>query len=737
MILFRKLITFVICFMLVNINLTFDREQIKANISYSQAYAQTDTTNSEDAPRGETGKIDLEEEKGNFLTGGVGSIVILLAAAFFVSKLYISYDSEKGAKPKDVTAAAIAGGIFIAAELYSAFTTNEELKKKTIEYKTRTEDGSIDEGQIAALVKEKEVMESIASAAESKAQFQKAVAAGFGIAAGIGTYLLMQQLSKLAKCTASLASTVTAGSTMVASLNAYYMSAATTKTPITVKAEENLVVCSSLSAKLTKKETLDTIPEVSISSYAKVVTLLQGMTDDLVTCTMAYELVELDFKTIDPICATHVSNPATSSSLGAACTKAMKPAKTSHASYSAAATKTAALCKEYVAFHTLTHGKVDIIEGTSTKKSNDILNNIFPILGLFISNAIAGNSMTKGIAGLVGVIGAHYLDIKTVIDTFMTSPGKRTIVWTGLAAYALAVSKQTEKEAETARENAAKLQKLINRMENSKVNPSIAKAQAKKVNVSRVTLGGFSPLELGEPLTCTTGTPVKGADGNSTCPPLPSKVTTTKNSALSNLPGVLSDGFSNLANIGNNMQGSGVISPRTQQGIVNLGGKQAAISKTNKRLRNNLEKLKKLAGVKTKSDQARVKGLMDSLVASVSKGKKGSQGFGGVALFPNSLPDSATKSDEEKVKAGEGTKVSKTMKGSSAVVSKGKKGTFDFEFVDDKRKEEFAQNAEAVNKLNEEEEAKDDIVMDKGVSIFKVISNRYLRSGYKRLLDEL
>ena len=70
-----------------------------------------------------------------------------------------------------------------------------------------------------------------------------------------------------------------------------------------------------------------------------------------------------------------------------------------------------------------------------------------------------------------------------------------------------------------------------------------------------------------------------------------------------------------------------------------------------------------------------------------------------------------------------------------------KKNDFKFDFnVDDEvamKEAEFAKNEKAAAEAGDENEDKGDIIEDKSVSIFKVISIRYMKSGFNRLLDEL
>lgn len=646
----NRFIVGLICFMMVNVNLTVDNQIIEMNMS-SMAYA-SDSSGSDSSDsnvqQGQTGSVKIEEEDGGglgFLTGGTTSFIVFMAAAIVIGKMLASC----APKSWDLISAAAGAVIFVAGELMTMFGSKAEIDGKKKEYSTHGDDGKIDDSQYQALVKEKEILQEVEKAASTKAKIQMAASAAFGVAAGIAAYNATQEVVWAASCKTAAGASVFCAP----------------------------IVVTTIGKETTKKvTTLPSTPKFTESKALDAIIVGEGK-----TCVAA-------------------ASAATFSTAGIA------------AAALAAATKANVTCDGYVAMHA---------------------NSEMACVGYAVPAEEATGFMIPFAAIAKG--------ISLATDFFAESAETRAWLWGSLSVYGLAVSNATKKQAEKAEDNIKEIDKLLAKMDMSRKESVMAQSDISKVNLSGALSQNLArPTELSEAVPCATGNgTLNQKTGQYECPPVikPKSNSQSKKS-------LTASGYEGAVNLASELvagiQGNKEISPSVQANIDKLGGLNSAIQK---KMRNNYKKLNlanKQAGFKEVDPNKKMQSVFNTLGKAVKKSLLEN------GMTPNSLLAKARlglppieDGKKEETKKPEEKSIATT--GGKGITAGKKKNDYKFDFnVDDavaKKNTEFAKNEEAAAEAGDENENKGDIIEDKSVSIFKVISIRYMKSGFNRLLDEL
>lgn len=208
-------------------------------------------------------------------------------------------------------------------------------------------------------------------------------------------------------------------------------------------------------------------------------------------------------------------------------------------------------------------------------------------------------------------------------------------------------------------------------------------------------------------------------------------------------------------------QGKTSLSPRTGAKINSLLNHQKAAGRFLKRSGKKLDELRKKAGMKPANIESSSKKMAADMVKGTSKhyknkginpnSKLASFGSRGGSLFNsgaagnrgNEMSDAQKAAGllDEDLNGGKGFNDSLGGKGLGETGAGGN-GEFNFEFDQEAIDAEvaaknaaFADMAAQAAKIEGSEESS--IIEDPTVSIWKVLSTRYLKSGYKKLLEEV
>lgn len=641
----NKLIVGFICFMMVNVNITIDNQIIKVNMTTTTYAADADTDAGDSDPgveQGESGTVNVEDDDGfGFVSDPTLNFIIFLSGAIVISRImYICTN-----KTADMYLALAGALIYVAGELMTMFGAKAEISEKSVEFKSRADNGEIDDTQYQAIEKEKQVLEEVADAADKKATFQKASSVAFLAASGTSLGMLAAEAMALASCQSTTAAAAAA-----------------------------VPICNMSLVPVTKIELIKPVPQMSLTKSASIFSLLTSSTGSQAICQEAAAAQD-------------------ASVLG-----------TSGGSFSLLAASSTTACSAYVTLH-----------GWSTSACTVNPDNIaFSFGALFTSPVIM-------------------LDL--LINNFLTSSVTRGIVWGLFGIQAGIVAKATSDMAKQARENIKALDRILNKMDNSRMKSEMANSNIQKINLSGALSNNLSnPTELNEAMPCATGNGTVNQDtGQVTCPPVPPLKTSGSDGKKMTATGF--EGMSNLANeLIAGIQGNKEIAPSTN---IQVGQLSAMDNAVKKKLRNNISKLNKInkaLGKPAYNPKKEYKKMYGQMAKAVKK-----------SLLDNGLTASGFMAKAGlSAPAKESKKVAPKSKTTTAMTKPAfkakKKSGFKFDFnVDEevaKRNAEFAKNEKAANAV-EGEETKDGIIEDKEVNIFQAISIRYMKSGFKRLLDEL
>lgn len=346
----------------------------------------------------------------------------------------------------------------------------------------------------------------------------------------------------------------------------------------------------------------------------------------------------------------------------------------------------------------------------------------------FIPSANA-NSVATMLGSILGIVLALFATTSKFLDSFMATPGYRAIAWTlgtTLAGYAASKTKEIQ---ETAEENSAKIQKIIDNLNNINKLSTDTYSGTNHIIPTKIPYPsvGNDEIPLGpEPTPC----PQHNASTN--CDSL---VTGIQNShGFSGMGGTVGSFATDAAAAADGFSGTKTVPTIAVDKTFNLAKDNEAIQKKLRLMQRKLNDQYKKDG----KQPIDFDNLNKNMLAKMRKKTRNHLSKSG--MTPNQILSSLGSGSKEKKKEEVAIKgPSKAKETTSGVAAKAKKApVFSLDLGDSEDSglslDDIDANQNAVNALNEE--STDDIVTNKGVSIFKVISVRYLKSGFSRLLEE-
>jgi hypothetical protein len=302
-----------------------------------------------------------------------------------------------------------------------------------------------------------------------------------------------------------------------------------------------------------------------------------------------------------------------------------------------------------------------------------------------------------------------------------------------MGAAASGASIATNNEIHNAKENIRKIDKIISDLETLKAGVKIQEKEEQYILLNNFPVGFDQDIKLNPDPSVTTDCLTGG--GSSTCPPLPDNFKGMP--GFSDLPDSFKSVVSQTVKFGNGLGGKNSFSAETLSNASALGGKLGAITKLKKSIQTKINNDLKKRGKPTIDFDKNGKNLwanLKSKTADILKSKNMSPGtfLAGTGLSPISDAGAAVaKMPTENKKA--------MPSGATALPSSAgaKEKGLDFDF-----KETPAAQAAAVASGDSVHNEKfdigtNDISTNSSESIFQLISNRYLKSGYPKLLDEI
>ncbi|MEE3078233.1 MAG: hypothetical protein VX341_02765, partial [Bdellovibrionota bacterium] len=371
-------------------------------------------------------------------------------------------------------------------------------------------------------------------------------------------------------------------------------------------------------------------------------------------------------------------------------------------------------------------------------------------------NAKAGGGM-KMLGAIAGALGGYLLVESKKIDFLIATPSKRAILWGGLAVFGKMVAGKTGETISKVDRNIAMIDQILDKM-NATMEKGIdvsVGSVASNVTGTGSNVTTFPSGPVGAVTDCLNGSSGSG------CNSLPNpKVIPDLESKFPSIPQGLKSSFNDMLGFANGVQGRSSISPKAASKIDSLNGRQNAINKSLLRGQKRLDKVRKKLGkdnfklgdkaksnfldrVKKASDYFKKKGMNPNSMLSKIGGS--ASGFASSGAGRDSGLSDAQKAAGllgEDLEGGKGLGDTLGGKGLDGANAGTGNGEFNFEFDEDALEAEvaaknaaFADMAAEASKIEGSEE--DSIIEDPTVSIWKVLSTRYLKSGYKKLLEEV
>jgi len=362
-------------------------------------------------------------------------------------------------------------------------------------------------------------------------------------------------------------------------------------------------------------------------------------------------------------------------------------------------------------------------------------------MDLLVPKANAAGVLTSlGLTAAVAAIVWGFITKEiVVIDLWVSTPKTRFAGFSAMALLSIQARKATEEIKEAADDNAKKIGNILAKMkklENLEVTSLAANYQQmaipSPININNDGAGGTTISD--KPTPCI----VPGSKSG-TCGSLQKAV--EKDVAFSSLPSTLSQVSSLAGGLGDGLVGTTSLSGATLGKASELGSKLGAIQDLNKNIKKKINKLRKDNGKKPVDFDKQEKRFMAMVKKAMRPNRNSSSTKDLLAAFGGGQIQDKKTSDE-KVKDDKSTGPGSSSKSTASRSRRSKKSGLNFSFGDDLKNEGAAfeealdENAAKAAAMGLDEESEDDIHLNKQVSIFKIISVRYLKSGYSRLLEE-
>lgn len=626
--------------------------------------------------------------------------ITMLATGFIASRLLVKYKPVSN----DMMVAGAAGAAFIAGEVMSNMKFKGTMEEKTAELVLK-KGSTPNQEQIEYLQKLKESYEEAKKATQTKKMLQMAAAAAFAVAGATAAYMAYTEYAAFAACKAE----ITAATGVL--------------TPLTGTGG-----CSVAAACITALQTFDKEMDVLNTLRQKPAPTKEKLPEVKTPMAAAEKSTKV---TMPGACGTGCGAPG------------LKPLTT---------------CSGALANQTLNQAvNYTPDKPFFTHDSNQLLNKILypqgmPVfsyeqmqskefdssifeksLNFLFPKAQASWLPMLGLTGgaALGYFGGAYAGLGIETDMFMFVPFNRVIAWGTLGALSLLAAKSSDNTLKKLDENIAKIDKILNEMNN--LQKAIATQNVKGMGIQVQAVDPMSQNLPSYSVDNKTKSPCMTSNATSNCSSLEEQ--------MKNMPGYsqLPPSFQTLATqstkMADGLSGSTGISGAGMSAANSLAGKQNAINgllKKTQNAYNDLLKKNKKNPVNFEKEQEK---LYNRMAASVRKGlqQKGTTAAGFMASYGGAPLDSSKIG--KPVDLGMDKKTdAPAMAAVGGAPAEEKKDEMDFQFEDAPA---LAENAAAGGADKAEYDVTtDEIHKDNGPSLFELISNRYLQSGYPKLLEE-
>lgn len=600
--------------------------------------------------------------------------VTMLAIGFLSALMVKTYQAPL---TKDVMVAAAGGAMFIAGEIMSNMKFKGVIDEMTIEVEKKS-DGTVNEEQMQRLLDLEKSYEEAKKTTKTKQMLQLAAAAAFGLSAIIAGFDVVTELAAYNGC----------------------LSALTTAQATCVEAPVKLGVI---------KKYYTSRSSIMPSSVTH-----KALQPDMAAASEVFQCTPIEPTTMS------AAAPGVAATVNAACTPAIALLIKNQAH-----TKIPLKISSkdvFRSFQNLGNEKITQIHKVEDNFFGKVVDFIFP----------RAQASWLPLLGLSGGVLAAFLAIGASsgfhIDRLMFAPGRRTIMFSLLATLSYLASTSSANTIKKIDDNLAKIKKIIEELNN------LAKGvKYKNVIEKGIQLQTLPPAEIEFYTFSEDGkslTPCLDTDSNVNCKPI-EQLRLMAN--WGNLPDSFKTTSLEALSLGNALSGANGISGSTLGSAGSLANKQAAIGRM---LKNRQDAYNKIPGIKKIDFNKEQQDFFDRLGRSIKKDlqNNGMTGAGMMAsLGTTSINTKDTEDADKKVAKNPFTDLKGITSAVSAAPGNKMEKDLDLEFKE--AEAELVASAGASSKP-QYDVTTDEINKDNGPSLFEVISNRYLKSGYPKLLEE-
>jgi hypothetical protein len=646
------------------------------------------------------------------------SSITMIAIGVIGTRMAINY------KPMttDVMVAAVGAASFIAAEVMTNLKIKNTMETMTATI-TKSSDGKNDQAQIDHLVELKKSYEEARDATETKKKFQLVAAAAFAGAAAMAVYYSFQEDMLQGVCEKTIATAQTSLTTCVTTGTAAAATIASTvgtAAPALYKAVDDGKSCATCTAEM--------------ANYLKDLEIAQKYSKlPKPSAAVSLEMKKYEITLNAPACKMPgFTNTAMNSAVSASC----QPLLTSNLFTRTMNPAPEVAKNENNFLNQILFGSHKTIANYELFQSSENYSIVNQAINFILPQAEAS---WLPMMGLAGGAAASYLLIKgplaAAIDTQMYVPMRRGIVFGVLAGLSYMASKSSQDQIDKINANIENIDKILAELNNLKNGVNVKTAAEQQLKMQSVL--GITNPEIAINPNPNVKMDCIGSSGNTNCKAL--DLQSINGPSLSGVPELKSIATT-AANLGNGMSGVNTMSSATLANANNLLGKQNAISKLLAKAQSNLNEQLISSGKPAIDFAGEQKNLLNSWNKQTAKSlKAGGMSAGAFLASIGGTPIAGALAEVSKpaimpaMKSGGAS----SGGGSSGGGSSAKDKTFNLDF-----KEAGAVAGDAGVKAEDSSSGKfdigkNDINTNSDESIFQLISNRYLKSGYPKLLEEI
>lgn len=345
------------------------------------------------------------------------------------------------------------------------------------------------------------------------------------------------------------------------------------------------------------------------------------------------------------------------------------------------------------------------------------------------------NAGTIGLLGMgAGATAAMMVvdkQLSTAIDIQMHVPLHRSIMWFGLAAMSAGTSKQSDKISDDIQQQIEKIKPIAAKMNNLGQSIKAQNIYETKIDITEQLKNKSNTYSFSE--NGTDKMPCLLSNSSSGCKSIDEEY--KKVATLSGLDPQLTKMGSAMTQFGDGIQGSSSISGSTLNSANSLMANAVGL----KKLKDDQIKKYRLnnSGFDLDAEASKFSSGVNSKIASILK-EKGQDPQKFLASISGFSPESnLNKSNPTSTQESQKDEAKKASTANSIAPGKKKEAEkFNFVFKDDQPQLGLTQEA-SDNEAEDFEFNTPQITKDRDKSIFQIISNRYIRSGYPKLLEEI